>query len=131
MSTFRANLQKQPVKTPRRLWIEAIVIGLASEGILAGALMLLGNPTAFGPLLVFVIAVVLGWRYGPLRGAVASIAPIGIFVVAEIIRDLLGGTGGAGIVGTIVIGIAVSLMIAFTAFLTGAIRTRYRPRPPA
>jgi hypothetical protein len=93
--------------------------------------MLLGNPTAFGPLLVFVIAVVLGWRYGPLRGAVASIAPIGIFVVAEIIRDLLGGTGGAGIVGTIVIGVAVSLMIAFAAFLAGAIRTRYRPRPPA
>ena len=115
MSTFRANLQKQPVKTPRRLWIEAIVIGIASEGILAGALMLLGNPTAFGPL----------------RGAVASIAPIGVFVVAEIIRDLLGGTGGAGIVGTIVIGIAVSLMIAFAAFLAGAIRTRYRPRPPA
>jgi hypothetical protein len=30
-----------------------------------------------------------------------------------------------------VIGVAVSLMIAFAAFLAGAIRTRYRPRPPA
>ena len=130
MSSFRANLQKAPAKSSRRLWIEAIAAGLIAEGILAGLLMLLGNPTAFGPLLVFVIAAILGWRYGSLRGAVGSTAPIAAFVLAEIIRIALGGSGGSSIVGTIVVGIAAALMIAFVAFLSGAIRSRYRPQPP-
>ena len=74
MSSFRSRIQQKPARSSRRLWIEAILIGLLAEGLLAGVLMLLGNPTAFGPLLVFVIAAVLGWRYGALRGAVASVA---------------------------------------------------------
>lgn len=129
MSSFRANLQKPPVKSSRRLWIEAIVVGIAAEGILAGVLMLIGNPTAFGPLLVFVIAAVLGWRYGSLRGAVASVVPLILFVVAELVREALGGTGGAGTAQTITIGLAAALMIAFVAMLSGAIRSRYRARP--
>lgn len=129
MSSFRANLQKPPVKSPRRLWVEAIVVGIAAEGILAGVLMLIGNPTAFGPLLVFVIAAVLGWRYGSLRGAVASVVPLILFVVAELVREALGGTGGAGTAQTITIGLAAALMIAFVAMLSGAIRSRYRARP--
>jgi hypothetical protein len=131
MSSFRANLQKAPAKSSRRLWIEAIVVGIAAEGILAGVLMLLGNPTAFGPLLVFVIAAVLGWRYGSLRGAVASVVPIGLFIVAEVIRLALGGTGGASAIQSVTIGLAAALMIAFAALITGAIRRRYRPRPTA
>ena len=131
MSSFRANLQKAPLKSSRRLWVEAIIVGIAAEGILAGVLMLLGNPTAFGPLLVFVIAAVLGWRYGSLRGAVASVAPIGLFVLAELVRVTLGGTGGAGPVQALTIGIALGLMIGFVAMLSGAIRRRYRPRPTA
>jgi hypothetical protein len=131
MSSFRANLQKAPVKSSRRLWIEAIIVGIATEGILAGVLMLLGNPTAFGPLLVFVIAAVLGWRYGSLRGAVASVVPIGLFIVAEVIRLALGGTGGASAIQSVTIGLAAALMIAFAALITGAIRRRYRPRPTA
>jgi len=131
MSSFRANLQKTPVKSSRRFWIEAIVVGIVAEGLLAGVLMLLGNPSAFGPLFVFVIAAVLGWRYGSLRGAVATVVPIGLFIVAELIREALGGTGGAGAVQTIVIGVAAALMIAFVALFTGAIRKRYRPLPTA
>ena len=131
MSSFRANLQKAPVKSSRRLWVEAIIVGIAAEGILAGVLMLLGNPTAFGPLLVFVIAAVLGWRYGSLRGAVASVVPIGLFIVAEVIRLALGGTGGASVVQSFTIGLAAGLMIAFAALISGAIRRRYRPRPTA
>jgi hypothetical protein len=131
MSSFRANLQKAPVKSSRRFWIEAIVVGVVAEGLLAGVLMLLGNPSAFGPLFVFVIAAVLGWRYGSLRGAVATVVPIGLFIVAELIREALGGTGGAGAVQTIVIGVAAALMIAFVALFTGAIRKRYRPLPTA
>jgi len=131
MSSFRANLQKAPVKSSRRFWIEAIVVGIVAEGLLAGVLMLLGNPSAFGPLFVFVIAAVLGWRYGSLRGAVATVVPIGLFIVAELIREALGGTGGAGAVQTIVIGVAAALMIAFVALFTGAIRKRYRPLPTA
>ena len=131
MSSFRANLQKPPVKSSRRLWIEAVVIGLAAEGVLAGVLMLLGNPSAFGPLLVFVIAAVLGWRYGSRRGAVGSVLPLLLFVVAELVREALGGTGGAGPVPTLLIGVAVALMVAFVALFAGAIRTRYRPRPTA
>jgi len=129
MSSFRANLQKTPVKSSRRLWIEAIIVGIVAEGILAGVLMLLGNPTAFGPLLVFVIAAVLGWRYGSLRGAVASVVPLGIFIAAEMIRLGLGGTGGAGAIQSLTIGLAAALMIAFAALIAGAIRVRYRPRP--
>ncbi|MEI6688281.1 MAG: hypothetical protein WCN97_02850 [Thermoleophilia bacterium] len=131
MSSFRANLQKAPVKSSRRFWIEAIVVGIVAEGLLAGVLMLLGNPSAFGPLFVFVIAAVLGWRYGSLRGAVATVVPIGLFIVAEVVREALGGTGGAGAVQTIVIGVAAALMIGFVALFTGAIRKRYRPLPTA
>jgi len=131
MSSFRANLQKPPATSSQRLWVEAIAIGLAAEGVLAGVLMLLGNPSAFGPLLVFVVAAILGWRYGSLRGAVGSVLPLVVFVVAELVREALGGTGGAGIVPTLLIGVAVSLMVAFVALFTGAIRARYRPRPTA
>lgn len=131
MSSFRANLQRAPVKSPRRLWIEAIVIGIVAEGVLAGVLMLLGNPSAFGPLLVFVIAAILGWRYGSLRGAVGSVVPLALFVVAELVREALGGTGGPGVVQSLTIGVAAGLMIAFVALFTGAIRKRYRPRPTA
>lgn len=131
MSSFRANLQKAPVKSVRRLWVEAIVAGVVAEGVLAGVLMLLGNPTAFGPLLIFVIAAVLGWRYGSLRGAVASVVPLALFVVAELIREALGGTGGAGATQTLAIGIAAGLMIAVVALFSGAIRKRYRPQRTA
>ena len=129
MSSFRANLQKPPATSSRRLWIEAIVIGILAEGLLAGVLMLLGNPSAFGPLLVFVIAGILGWRYGSLRGAVGSVVPLGLFVLAEVVREALGGSGGPGLVQTLTIGVAAGLMISFVALFTGAIRARYRPRP--
>ena len=111
MSSFRANLQKPPATSSRRLWIEAIVIGILAEGLLAGVLMLLGNPSAFGPLLVFVIAGILGWRYGSLRGAVGSVVPLGLFVLAEVVREALGGSGGPGLVQTLTIGVAAGLMI--------------------
>jgi len=48
-----------------------------------------------------------------------------------LIREALGGTGGAGAVQTITIGAAAALMIAFVALFTGAIRKRYRPLPTA
>ncbi|MGI9117133.1 MAG: hypothetical protein ACR2JV_05820 [Gaiellales bacterium] len=131
MSSFRANLAAPQAKSSRRLWSEAIVIGLAAEGVLAGVLMLLGNPSAFGPLLVFVIAAVLGWRYGSLRGAVGSVAPLLAFVLAEVVREALGGTGGGGIVPTLIVGVAAGLMVAFVAFLAGALKGRYRPSRPA
>ena len=131
MSSFRTNLQKQPAKTSRRLWIEAITIGLVVEGVLAGVLTLLGNPSALGPLLVFVMAAILGWRYGSLRGAVGSVAPLLVLVLGELVREVLGGTGGAGYVPTLMIGFAAALMIAFVALFAGAIRARYRPRPTA
>ena len=131
MSSFRTRLQQPPAKSSRRQWTEAIVIGLVAEGILAGVLMLLGNPSAFGPLLVFVIAAILGWRYGSLRGAVGSVAPLLVFVFGELVRELVGGTGGPGYVQTLTIGFAAVLMVAFVALFAGAIRARYRPRPTA
>ncbi len=127
MNSFRVRLQHKPGKSSRRLWIEAIVVGLVAIGILAGTLFALGNPSAYGPLFAFVIAGVLGWRYGALRGAVATVVPLGAFVVGELIRQALGGSGGSAPVATVLIGVSAGLLLAAVAALLGSIRTRYRP----
>ncbi len=120
-------MQRKPAKSGRRLWIEAIVVGLVAVGLLAGILFALGNPSAYGPLLAFVIAGVLGWRYGTVRGAVATAVPLGAFVVGELIRQALGGSGGSSPVATVMIGVSASLLLASVAALAGALRSRYRP----
>lgn len=128
MSSFRTQLQKPKASSERRLWVEAVVGGLVSVGVIAGLLLAFGSPGSWTPSLVLVVAAVLGWRYGVVKGVVGSTLPIGVFVIAEVIRQLLGGDADTGIVGSIVIGISAALIIAGFAAFFGAIRSRYRPR---
>lgn len=128
MSPFPARMQKPAAPSERRLWIEAIVGGLVAIGLIAGLLLAFGSPGSWTPSLVLVVAAVLGWRYGVVKGVVGSTIPIGVFVVAEAVRQLLGGDADTGIVGSVVIGISAALIIAGFAAFFGAIRSRYRPR---
>ncbi len=128
MSPFPARMMQNAGPSERRLWIESIVVGLVAVGIIAGLLIAFGSPGSWTPSLVLVVAAVLGWRYGIVKGIVGSTVPIAAFVVAETIRQLLGGDSDTGIVGSIVIGISAALIIAFFAFFAGALRGRYKPR---
>lgn len=125
MSPF-PHRQPQPISVGSlRLWLVPIATGFAAECLLAGSLLLLGSNSTFGPLLLLVIASVLGWLFGSRRGAVASVLPIVLLVIAELIRQAFGGSGGANPISTILIGVAMALVLAFCAFLAGAIRARY------
>ncbi len=128
MSPFPVRNQQRPAASPTRLWVESIVVSVVLVGLLAGSVFLLGNTSVFVPPLVFVLAIVLGWRYGFLRGSVAAALPIVGFVIAELVRQALGGTGGSGTITTILIGFFVVMVQVFCVFLAAAIRGRYRPR---
>ena len=120
-----------PIREPRRApsplrrWLEPLAVGAAGVGAIAGVAMLLGGSSVFLPLLLPVLAIALGWRYGCRRGAAGACAPIAVLVVAELVREAAGGAGGAGAVATLLIAVAVSLLLAFCAFLAAAIRGRY------
>jgi hypothetical protein len=95
----------------------AVLLGAVAEGILA--LLAVEFSSAFG-LATFVVAVVLGWRLGPLYGAVgAGFPPVGLALVPS------GDVIGARILGAL----AVVLLLGGTAFVTGRVRERYG-RPP-
>ena len=82
MSSFRANLQKQPVASSRRLWIESIIVGIAAEGILAGVLIALPRPTSCRP----------ATRTGIVGGGLAYLA-VGCPTCNHIVMLALGATG--------------------------------------
>jgi hypothetical protein len=129
MSPFAAR-HAQPVGPgPVRQWAEPIAIGLASVGIIAGVMYLIGTAGVFGPLLVLVVAGVLGWRYGFIKGTVGAGAPIALLVVAELVRQQFSGDKASGVIQTVLIGASVILFMAGIAFLASALRGRYR-RPP-
>ena len=122
---------RQPAPSPVRQWVEPIAVGAALDGALIGIALLLGGTSIIVPLLLIAVAAVLGWRYGLLRGGVGACLPLALLMVAEIVREALGGTGGAGPVSTLLIGIAAIMFLAFAAFLASAIRGRYRkPKQP-
>ena len=130
MSPFPVRPQAKPAPSPVRRWVEPIAVGAALDGVLIGAALLLGGTSIAIPLLLLVVAAGLGWRYGFVRGAVAACLPLALLAAAEIVRELAGGTGGAGPVSTLLIGVAALMFLAFCAFLASAIRGRYaRPRP--
>ena len=129
MSPFPVREPRRPEPSALRVWLEPLAVGAAGTGAIAGVAFLLGGNSVFLPLLLPVLAAVLGWRWGFRRGAVASCAPIAALAVGELVREALGGTGGSGAVGTLTIAVAVILILGFCAFLAAAIRGRYR-RPP-
>lgn len=130
MSPFPVRMQATPEPSPVRRWVEPIAVGAALDGILIGIALLLGGANVVIPLLLFAVAAVLGWRYGFVRGAVAVCAPLAVLLVAELVRQAAGGTGGPEPISAILIVVAVLMFLAFTAFLASAIRGRYRrPRP--
>ena len=122
---------RQAAPSPVRQWVEPIAVGAALDGVLIGAALLLGGTSVIVPLLLIVVAAVLGWRYGLVRGGTGACLPLALLVVAEIVREVAGGIGGAGPVSTLLIGIAAIMFLGFSAFLASAIRGRYRkPKAP-
>lgn len=130
MSPFAAR-DAQPVGPgPVRQWAEPLAIGVAAIALIAGAMLYLGTAGVFGPLLVLVVAAVLGWRYGFVKGTVGAGLPIALLVVAELVRQQVSGDKASGVVQSVLIGASVILFMAGIAFLASALRGRYR-RPPS
>lgn len=127
MSPFPVRTLRTPEVSSQRRWLTALAVGFAAEGAIATVLILTQSQSVYGPLLLLVVACVLGWKFGRLRGPVAAVAPMVVFVIAELIRQALGGTGGADPISTIVLGVSAALFIAFFAWIVGAMRHRYKP----
>jgi hypothetical protein len=96
----------------------ALVIGAAGEG----ACVLLGWWLAGAFVLATIlVAVALGWRFGPsVGGAGAGIPPIGIAFV---------GSGGDTVGERISAALFITLLLGGAAWVTGRVRERYG-RPP-
>ena len=135
MSPFPVRTLRAKEVSSKRRWLVALAVGFVAESAIATVLTLTQSQSIYGPLLLLVVACVLGWKFGRLRGTVAAIAPMIVFVIAELVRQALGGTGGADPVSTIVLGLAASLFIGSFAWIVGAVRHRYKPiaapKPPA
>ena len=127
MSPFPVRTLRTPEVSSQRRWLVALAVGFAAEGAIATVLILTQSQSVYGPLLLIVVACVMGWKFGRLRGPVAAVAPMLVFVVAELVRQALGGTGGADPGSTVVVGVSASLFIAFFAWIVGALRHRYKP----
>ena len=127
MSPFPVRTLRTPEVSSQRRWLVALAVGFAAEGAIATVLILTQSQSVYGPLLLIVVACVMGWKFGRLRGPVAAVAPMLVFVVAELVRQALGGTGGADPGSTVVVGVSASLFIAFFAWIVGAMRHRYKP----
>ena len=127
MSPFPVRTLRTPEVSSQRRWLTALAVGFAAEGAIATVLILTQSQSVYGPLLLIVVACVMGWKFGRLRGPVAAVAPMLVFVVAELVRQALGGTGGADPGSTVVVGVSASLFIGFFAWIIGAVRHRYKP----
>ena len=127
MSPFPVRTLRTPEVSSQRRWLTALAVGFAAEGAIATVLILTQSQSVYGPLLLIVVACVMGWKFGRLRGPVAAVAPMLVFVVAELVRQALGGTGGADPGSTVVVGVSASLFIGFFAWIVGAMRHRYKP----
>ena len=127
MSPFPVRTLRTPEVSSQRRWLVALAVGFAAEGAIATVLILTQSQSVYGPLLLIVVACVMGWKFGRLRGPVAAVAPMLVFVVAELVRQALGGTGGADPGSTVVVGVSASLFIGFFAWIIGAVRHRYKP----
>ena len=127
MSPFPVRTLRTPEVSSQRRWLVALAVGFAAEGAIATVLILTQSQSVYGPLLLIVVACVMGWKFGRLRGPVAAVAPMLVFVVAELVRQALGGTGGADPGSTVVVGVSASLFIGFFAWIVGAMRHRYKP----
>ena len=127
MSPFPVRTLRKPEASSQRRWLVALAVGFAAEGAIATVLILTQSQSVYGPLLLIVVACVMGWKFGRLRGPVAAVAPMLVFVVAELVRQALGGTGGADPGSTVVVGVSASLFIGFFAWIIGAVRHRYKP----
>ncbi len=129
MSPFAARHARPAGPRPVRQWAEPIAVGAVAIGLIAGVMLYLGTAGVFGPLLVLVIAAVLGWRYGFLKGTVGAGLPIALLIAAELVRQQLSGDKASGVIQSVLIGASVILFMAGIAFLASALRGRYR-RPP-
>ena len=131
MSPFAARHARPAGPGSVRQWAEPIAVGAVAIGLIAGVMLYLGTAGVFGPLLVLVIAAVLGWRYGFLKGTVGAGLPIALLIAAELVRQQLSGDKASGVIQSVLIGASVILFMAGFAFLASALRGRYRQPPEA
>jgi hypothetical protein len=95
----------------------SLLIGAAAEGLCA--LLAVEVSTAFG-LVTLVVAVVIGWRLGPVFGGIgAGFPPVGLALVPS--DDYVGQR--------IFSALAVVLLLGGSAWMTGRVRERYGHPP--
>ncbi|MBM3681498.1 MAG: hypothetical protein FJW81_09330 [Actinobacteria bacterium] len=126
MSPFAARHARPAGPGPMRQWAEPIVVGAVAIGLIAGVMLFLGTAGVFGPLLVLVVAAVLGWRHGFVKGTVGAGLPITLLIAAELVRQQLSGDKASGVIQSVLIGASVILFMGGIAFLASALRGRYR-----
>jgi hypothetical protein len=97
----------------------ALLVGAGGEG----ACVLLARYVAGGFVLVtFVVAIAVGWRFGPLFGGIgAGLPPLGLVFVSSGHDDHIGERISAAL--------AVILLLGGSAWITGRVRERYG-KPP-
>jgi hypothetical protein len=107
-----------------RLYALAIVCGLIAEGGLALAIFD-GAPRELAVLL-FVEAMVLGIVFGARPAIVGAVLPMVVLYVAELVRRRLSNevpdNSAAALLTAVIF---VSIVLAFCAGMTGAVRDRY------
>ena len=74
MSPFPVRTLRTPEVSSQRRWLTALAVGFAAEGAIATVLILTQSQSVYGPLLLIVVACVMGWKFGRLRGPVAAVA---------------------------------------------------------
>ena len=107
-----------------RLYALAIACGLVAEGGLA--LAIFGGAPRELALLLFVEAMVLGVVFGARPAIAGSVVPMVVLYVAELVRrqfaNEVADESAAALLTALIF---VSIVLAFCAGMTGAVRDRY------
>jgi hypothetical protein len=107
-----------------RLYALAIACGLVAEGGLA--LAIFGGAPRELALLLFVEAAMLGVVFGSRPAIAGAVVPMVILYVAELVRrQFANEVADESAVALLTALIFVSIVLAFCAGMTGAVRDRY------
>ena len=104
---------------PRR-FILPLVCAYLAEGLLILSIRQTGSAGAPASLGFLFEAGILGWVFGPGPGMLAAIAPVATFGVIDAAT-----CSGADCGASISIVVFLMLLLGFTAWIVGVLRTRY------